>query len=104
MGFHCLKKGSGSQTPVAHTCNPTSSEGRDQKDPSSKPVLAKFLRPYLKNTHHKNRDGGVVQGVGPEFKPQYHKNKTKQQQQQKKNPRTEEQRGNGNIMEGVNLF
>jgi hypothetical protein len=29
-------------------------------------------------THHKNRAGGVAQGVGPEFKLQYHKqNKTK---------------------------
>jgi hypothetical protein len=28
----------------------------------------------LKKTHHKKkRAGGVVQGVGPEFKPQYHK-------------------------------
>jgi hypothetical protein len=27
---------------------------------------------------HKNKAGGVVQGEGPEFKPQYCKNKTKQ--------------------------
>jgi hypothetical protein len=26
---------------------------------------------------HKNRAGGVAQGVSPEFKPQYHKKKTK---------------------------
>jgi hypothetical protein len=25
------------------------------------------------------RTGGVAQGVGPEFKPQYHQNKTKKQ-------------------------
>jgi hypothetical protein len=25
--------------------------------------------------HHKKRAGGVAQGVGPEFKPQYHKKK-----------------------------
>jgi hypothetical protein len=27
--------------------------------------------PISKNTHHKNRAGGVAQSVGPEFKPQY---------------------------------
>jgi hypothetical protein len=30
----------------------------------------------LKKTHHKKRAGGVAQGEGPEFKPQYCK-KTK---------------------------
>jgi hypothetical protein len=30
---------------------------------------------YLKKILNKNRDGGVAQGVGPEFKPQYHKKK-----------------------------
>jgi hypothetical protein len=34
-------------------------------------------RPYLKKTLHKNKAGGVVQGEGPEFKPQYHKKKRK---------------------------
>jgi hypothetical protein len=30
------------------------------------------LRPYLKETlHTKKRAGGVAQGIGPEFKPQY---------------------------------
>jgi hypothetical protein len=29
------------------------------------------MRPYLEKTHHKKRTGGVDQGVGPEFKPQY---------------------------------
>jgi hypothetical protein len=28
-----------------------------------------------KKTHHKKRADGVVQGVGPEFKPQYCKGK-----------------------------
>jgi hypothetical protein len=37
------------------------------------------VRPYLEKTHHKRRAGGVAQGVGPEFKPQYPKKpKTKQ--------------------------
>jgi hypothetical protein len=29
------------------------------------------LRPYLENTLHKKRAGGVAQSVGPEFKSQY---------------------------------
>jgi hypothetical protein len=35
-------------------------------------------RPYLKKTHHKKRDAGVTQGVGPEFKPITAKQKQKQ--------------------------
>jgi hypothetical protein len=31
------------------------------------------VKPYLKKILHKNRAGGVAKGVGPEFKPQYHK-------------------------------
>jgi hypothetical protein len=35
----------------------------------------------LKKTHHKKRAGGVAQGEGPEFKPQYCKKpKTKPKQ------------------------
>jgi hypothetical protein len=36
------------------------------------------LQNYLKKTHHKKgaSAGGVAQGVGPEFKPQYHKKKS----------------------------
>jgi hypothetical protein len=37
------------------------------------------VRPYLEKTLHKNRAGGVVQGEGPEFKPQYHKKKKRAQ-------------------------
>jgi hypothetical protein len=45
-----------------------------------------LARPYLKRTHHKKRAGGVVQGVGLEFKPQYHQqNKTKQNKKPKPN-------------------
>jgi hypothetical protein len=32
------------------------------------------VRPYFEKTHYK-KAGRVVQGVGPEFKPQYHKKK-----------------------------
>jgi hypothetical protein len=34
-----------------------------------------FARPYLEKTLHKKMAGRVAQGVGPEFKSQYHKNK-----------------------------
>jgi hypothetical protein len=60
---------------VAHACNPSYSGGRDQEDHSSKPVQANSLQdPILKNLSHK-RAGRVAQGLGPEFKPQYHKKK-----------------------------
>jgi hypothetical protein len=38
-----------------------------------KPAQAKFARPYLKKPFNNNnkKAGGVAQGVGPEFKPQY---------------------------------
>jgi hypothetical protein len=35
------------------------------------------VRPYLEKTLHKNKAGGVAQGVGPELKPQHHKKKKK---------------------------
>jgi hypothetical protein len=37
------------------------------------------VRPYLKKKHTQERAGGVVQGVGLEFKPQYQKKKKKKQ-------------------------
>jgi hypothetical protein len=56
-------------------CNPSYSGGRDQQDPGSKTSQANSSRdPILKNPSQK-RAGGVAQGVGPEFKPQYCKNK-----------------------------
>jgi hypothetical protein len=61
--------------PVAHTCNPSYSGGRNQKDCGSKPaqqIVQETLS--LKNSSQK-RAGGVAQGVGPEFKPQYWKKK-----------------------------
>jgi hypothetical protein len=30
-----------------------------------------------KKTQHKKGDGGMIQGLGPEFKPQHHKKKKK---------------------------
>jgi hypothetical protein len=43
-------------------------EGRGSKPDQGK----QFTRPYLEKTLQK-RAGGVAQGVGPKFKPQYHK-------------------------------
>jgi hypothetical protein len=69
---------------VAHACNPRYLVGRDQEDHSSKPAQANSLRKttyleklYLEKNHHKKRAGRVVQGIGPEFKPQYRKLKKK---------------------------
>jgi hypothetical protein len=59
-----------SQAPVAYTCNPSYSGGRDQEDCGSKPAWENSLQdPILKKTHHKNRADGMAQGEGPEFKP-----------------------------------
>jgi hypothetical protein len=62
---------------VAHTCNPTYSGGKDQEDHSSKPARANSsLDPILeKKKKSQNMADGVAQGVGPEFKPQYHRKK-----------------------------
>jgi hypothetical protein len=35
------------------------------------------MKPYLEKTYCKKRAGGVAQGIGPEFKPQYLKKKKK---------------------------
>jgi hypothetical protein len=48
-----LSEGFRSQMPVAHTCNPSYSGGRDQEDHSLKSAQANsFMISYLKNTHH----------------------------------------------------
>jgi hypothetical protein len=53
---------------VAHTCSPSYSGGRDQKDHSSKPALENSSRdPILKNLSQK-RAGGVAQGEVPQKK------------------------------------
>jgi hypothetical protein len=62
---------------MAHTCNPSYSGGRDLGDQSSKPAQANSLPDPISKTPIKKRAGGVAQGVGPEFKPQYHKKKKK---------------------------
>jgi hypothetical protein len=59
------------QVLVTYTCNPSYSGGRDQEDCGLKPAWGIVLKTlFLKNPSHK-RTGGVAQGVGSEFKPQY---------------------------------
>jgi hypothetical protein len=63
------------QVPVAHSCNPSYSGGRDQEDCSLKPAWTNSLQePILKNPSQK-RTGRMAQCVGPEFKPQLWKKK-----------------------------
>jgi hypothetical protein len=80
---------------VAHVCNPSYSGGRDQEDCGSKPVWANSSTgPYLeKKPFTKKRVCGVAQGVGREFKPQYHKKKKKKRKKERKKERTRLQRG-----------
>jgi hypothetical protein len=61
---------------VAHTCNPSYLGGSQFEASPGK----QYERTYLKKTHHKKRADGVVQGVGPEFKPQYHKKKERKKE------------------------
>jgi hypothetical protein len=63
------KKEEKSRELVAQVCNQSYSRGRDQEDHGLKPAWANSLRPYLVKRITK-RAGGVVQGVGPEFKLQ----------------------------------
>jgi hypothetical protein len=74
-----IKSQNFSWAPVTHTCNPSHSGGSDQENQDSKSAWEKFARPFLEKIHHKKRAGGVAQGVGPEFKPQYHKKKKNNQ-------------------------
>jgi hypothetical protein len=65
-----------SWTPVTSTCNPSYSGGRDQDDSGLKPAWANSsARPYLEKTPSQERAGGVTQGIDPDFKSQYCKNK-----------------------------
>jgi hypothetical protein len=59
---------------VAHECTPSYSGSRDQEDCSSESAWANSSRdPILKNLTTKYWAGGVAQGEGSEFKPQYRK-------------------------------
>jgi hypothetical protein len=62
---------------VAHTCNPSYSGGRDREDRGPKPAWESSQAPISKTPFTvKGLAGGVAQGVGPEFKPQYYKKYT----------------------------
>jgi hypothetical protein len=61
------------QAPVAHAYNPSYTRVRDQEDHGSKPAWENSSRdPISKKKKSQKRAGGVAQGVGPEFKSQYH--------------------------------
>jgi hypothetical protein len=59
------------RAPVAHTCNPNYSGGRDQEDLGSKPAQADTLQDPISKIPITER----AQGEGPEFKSQYHTHK-----------------------------
>jgi hypothetical protein len=71
-----FKKKKKCRAPVAHTCNPIATQEAEirrivvQSQPQQ--IVCKTLS---QKTLHKKRAGGVTQGEGPEFKPQYHKEK-----------------------------
>jgi hypothetical protein len=56
---------------LAYTCNPSYSGGRDQEDCGSEPARQIVCKTLSQKNLQQNRAGGVAQGVGPEFKPQY---------------------------------
>jgi hypothetical protein len=63
---------------VTNACNPSYSGGRDQEDLGLKPAQANSSQdPISKKPITNKRADEVVQGVGPEFKPQYCKKKKK---------------------------
>jgi hypothetical protein len=55
---------------MAHTFNRSYSGGINQEDCSLKLAWANNHETLSQKTFHKNRTGGVAQGVGPELKPQ----------------------------------
>jgi hypothetical protein len=58
-----------SQVLVAHACNPSTQETEIRRiKVRSQQIVHKTLS---QKTLHKKKAGEVVQGVGPEFKPQY---------------------------------
>jgi hypothetical protein len=78
----CLKTHS-SQVPVPHSCNHSSSGGRDQEDHSLKPSEANRSQDPIRKKLSQKRAGGVAQGEGPEFKPQYCNNNNNNNKEKK---------------------
>jgi hypothetical protein len=60
---------------MTHACNPSYSGGRDLEDQGSNPAWANSLWYSTGINPSQKRTGGVAQGEGPEFKPQYYKKK-----------------------------
>jgi hypothetical protein len=58
---------------VSHAYNPSYTVGRDEEDYSSNPAWANSSQAPISKKSSQKRAGGVAQGVGPEFKSQYHK-------------------------------
>jgi hypothetical protein len=68
---------------VVHACNASYSGGKDQERLWFKGQPGQIVcETLISKTPITKRTGGVAQGVGPEFKPQYHK--------KKKNPKNNE--------------
>jgi hypothetical protein len=63
--------------PVAHACNPSCSGGSNQEDRSLKPAQANSSQDPISKLPNTKSAGGVTQGVGSEFKPQYCKKRKK---------------------------
>jgi hypothetical protein len=68
---------------VAHAYNSSYLGGRNQEGHGSKPAWANSLRDSIskKKKNHKKGAGGVAQGIGTEFKPQYCKEKKKRKKE-----------------------
>jgi hypothetical protein len=62
---------------VAHAYSPSYSGGRNQEDYGSKPAQQILSETLSQKYPAQKRPGRVAQGIGPEFKPQYHKKKGK---------------------------
>jgi hypothetical protein len=56
---------------MVHACNPSYLGGSDQEDRDSKPARENSSQDPMLKISITKRAGGVVQGEGPEFKPQY---------------------------------
>jgi hypothetical protein len=61
-----LKNKTRGRARMDHIYNPSYSGGRDQEDQG--------LETLSRKNPSQKRAGGVAQDIGPEFKPQYHKN------------------------------
>jgi hypothetical protein len=60
---------------VAHACNLSYPGGRDKENCGLKPPQTNSSQDPIWKILNTKRAGGVAQGVGPEFKPQYWKRK-----------------------------